>query len=324
MALAKDPLCSVQTTAFSGNLLGDVSSPEPYKFEGGGGLEKPGGVVKNFSMSSSTSFSSPSSVNSDGLAFRPVNYHPEEVHSLINFKGNGYDNFMNGTNGSLLSFEQNERVLQNTYLKTSSHKDEYSIWGGSLNQNYQWNQANPKSSTDPRVVEDFSCFETASNFNSMTSATKENHGDWLYSEAAVVADSIQESGSPEAAGLKRPHTGESNQALKKQCSNEANKAKTKSGPSKDPQSIAAKNRRERISERLKILQELVPNGSKVDLVTMLEKAISYVKFLQLQVKVLATDEFWPVQGGKAPDISQVREAIDAILLSQKDRNSSSK
>ena len=28
------------------------------------------------------------------------------------------------------------------------------------------------------------------------------------------------------------------------------------------------------------------NGTKVDLVTMLEKAISYVKFLQLQVKVL--------------------------------------
>lgn len=76
------------------------------------------------------------------------------------------------------------------------------------------------------------------------------------------------------------------------------------------------NRRERISERLKILQELVPNGCKVglnfltcrswhkaindiyiyvilsivlimqvDLVTMLEKAITYVKFLQLQVKV---------------------------------------
>ena len=30
----------------------------------------------------------------------------------------------------------------------------------------------------------------------------------------------------------------------------------------------------------------MPNGTKVDLVTMLEKAISYVKFLQLQVKVL--------------------------------------
>lgn len=41
-------------------------------------------------------------------------------------------------------------------------------------------------------------------------------------------------------------------------------------------------------------------------------------------QVLATDEFWPAQGGKAPDLSQVREAIDAILASQRDRNSSSK
>lgn len=90
-------------------------------------------------------------------------------------------------------------------------------------------------------------------------------------------------------------------------------------PTKDPQSLAAKNRRERISERLRTLQELVPNGTKVDLVTMLEKAISYVKFLQLQVKVLATDEFWPAQGGKAPEISQVREALDAILSSASHR-----
>ncbi|CAN6274717.1 unnamed protein product [Urochloa humidicola] len=90
-------------------------------------------------------------------------------------------------------------------------------------------------------------------------------------------------------------------------------------PTKDPQSLAAKNRRERISERLRTLQELVPNGTKVDLVTMLEKAISYVKFLQLQVKVLATDEFWPVQGGKAPEISQVREVLDVILSSASQR-----
>ncbi|KAH7445526.1 hypothetical protein KP509_01G013400 [Ceratopteris richardii] len=61
----------------------------------------------------------------------------------------------------------------------------------------------------------------------------------------------------------------------------------------DPQSIAARHRRERISERLKILQQLVPNGSKVDLVTMLEKAISYVKSLQLQIEILSTDEYWP-------------------------------
>lgn len=49
---------------------------------------------------------------------------------------------------------------------------------------------------------------------------------------------------------------------------------------------------------------------------MLEKAINYVKFLQLQIKVLATDEFWPAQGGKAPELSQVKDALDAILSSQ--------
>ncbi|XP_022728296.1 uncharacterized protein LOC111283891 [Durio zibethinus] len=207
MALAKDPICSVQTSAFTtGNLFGDDSSPEPYTIEEGGSLKRSsGGIVKNFCMSTSSSFSSPSSANSDGFFFRAVNYQPEEAHSLINFKGPGYDNFIHGTNGSLLSFEQNEKALQNPYLKTTSYKDDYSMWEGNLSQNYQWNQMNTKSSTDPRLVEDFSCFETASNFNSMTSVTKENYGDWLYSEAALVADSIQESGSPEAAGLKRPH-----------------------------------------------------------------------------------------------------------------------
>ncbi|KAM3225604.1 hypothetical protein ACQJBY_058379 [Aegilops geniculata] len=109
---------------------------------------------------------------------------------------------------------------------------------------------------------------------------------------------------------------------KKPCgaSRKTSKAKpaapTTTSPKGDPQSLTAKNRREKISERLRTLQELVPNGTKVDMVTMLEKAFSYVKFLQLQVKVLATDEFWPAQGGTAPEISQVKEALDAILSSQ--------
>jgi len=44
-------------------------------------------------------------------------------------------------------------------------------------------------------------------------------------------------------------------------------------------------RRERINERLRTLQNLVPNGTKVDISTMLEEAVHYVKFLQLQIKV---------------------------------------
>jgi hypothetical protein len=34
------------------------------------------------------------------------------------------------------------------------------------------------------------------------------------------------------------------------------------------------------------------------------------------MQVLAADEFWPAQGGKAPELSQVKDALDAILSSQ--------
>lgn len=33
----------------------------------------------------------------------------------------------------------------------------------------------------------------------------------------------------------------------------------------------------------------------------------------MDIQVLATDEFWPPHGGKAPELAQVKEAIDAIL-----------
>ncbi|CAL5329385.1 unnamed protein product [Camellia sinensis] len=101
----------------------------------------------------------------------------------------------------------------------------------------------------------------------------------------------------------------------------------------DPQSLYARKRRERINERLKILQNLsegvggrafgqppsltlqdgwwpsiVDQGvfpwksitsftwgefnNKVDISTMLEEAVQYVKFLQLQIKLLSSDDLW--------------------------------
>ncbi|KAE8659163.1 Transcription factor bHLH85 [Hibiscus syriacus] len=70
------------------------------------------------------------------------------------------------------------------------------------------------------------------------------------------------------------------------------KKRASRGSAIDPQSLYARKRRERINERLRILQNLVPNGTKVDISTMLEEAVHYVKFMQLQIKLLSSDELW--------------------------------
>ncbi|KAG4998444.1 hypothetical protein AAZX31_10G244800 [Glycine max] len=70
------------------------------------------------------------------------------------------------------------------------------------------------------------------------------------------------------------------------------KSRATTGAATDPQSLYARKRRERINERLRILQNLVPNGTKVDISTMLEEAVQYVKFLQLQIKLLSSDDLW--------------------------------
>ncbi|KAH1067530.1 hypothetical protein J1N35_032517 [Gossypium stocksii] len=65
------------------------------------------------------------------------------------------------------------------------------------------------------------------------------------------------------------------------------RVRARRGQATDPHSIAERLRREKIAERMKNLQELVPNSNKTDKASILDEIIGYVQFLQLQVKVLS-------------------------------------
>ncbi|MCO5602949.1 hypothetical protein L7F22_057090 [Adiantum nelumboides] len=70
------------------------------------------------------------------------------------------------------------------------------------------------------------------------------------------------------------------------------KVRRKHGTAMDPQSVAARTRREKFTDRIRILQSLVPNGERLDTVSMLGQTLEYVRFLQHQV--------WQLYHGKDP------------------------
>ncbi|XP_072962936.1 transcription factor bHLH52-like isoform X1 [Typha angustifolia] len=62
------------------------------------------------------------------------------------------------------------------------------------------------------------------------------------------------------------------------------------------QSVAARQRRKRISEKTQELGRLIPGGNKMNTAEMFQAAYKYVKFMQAQVGVLAL--MGPIQGEK--------------------------
>ncbi|OIV92873.1 hypothetical protein TanjilG_01007 [Lupinus angustifolius] len=76
----------------------------------------------------------------------------------------------------------------------------------------------------------------------------------------------------------------------------AEEVPTKSAPSRssskrsraaEVHNLSEKRRRSRINEKMKALQNLIPNSNKTDKASMLDEAIDYLKQLQLQVQMLS-------------------------------------
>uniref|UniRef100_A0A5B7C4Y1 BHLH domain-containing protein n=1 Tax=Davidia involucrata TaxID=16924 RepID=A0A5B7C4Y1_DAVIN len=93
------------------------------------------------------------------------------------------------------------------------------------------------------------------------------------------------------------------------------RVRARRGQATDPHSIAERLRREKIAVRMKNLQELVPNSNKTDKASMLDEIIEYVKFLQLQVKVLSMSRLGAA-GAVVPLITDGQaEGSKGLLLS---------
>ncbi|XP_019706145.2 transcription factor bHLH52 [Elaeis guineensis] len=75
------------------------------------------------------------------------------------------------------------------------------------------------------------------------------------------------------------------------------------------QSVAARERRKRISEKTQELGKLIPGGNKMNTAEMFQAAYKYVKFLQAQVGILGLMS--SIQGWKAS--SQVEQQLQVLL-----------
>ncbi|CAF2082208.1 unnamed protein product [Brassica napus] len=122
------------------------------------------------------------------------------------------------------------------------------------------------------------------------------------SEKAVVCSSVGSGNSldgPSESPLKRKHLdvqdiechsedveGESGDGRKEAAPSRTGMG-SKRSRSAEVHNLSERRRRDRINEKMRALQELIPNCNKVDKASMLDEAIEYLKSLQLQVQFMS-------------------------------------
>ncbi|KAL0794678.1 hypothetical protein Bca101_066055 [Brassica carinata] len=122
------------------------------------------------------------------------------------------------------------------------------------------------------------------------------------SEKAVACSSVGSGNSldgPSESPLKRKHLdvqdidchsedveGESGDGRKETAPSRTGMG-SKRSRSAEVHNLSERKRRDRINEKMRALQELIPNCNKVDKASMLDEAIEYLKSLQVQVQIMS-------------------------------------
>ncbi|KAL5977338.1 transcription factor [Asimina triloba] len=113
----------------------------------------------------------------------------------------------------------------------------------------------------------------------MAKETFSNHSHKRKGRDASESECLSEEAEYESAEANRPH--------QKSASSRRSRAA-------EVHNLSERRRRDRINEKMKALQELIPHCNKSDKASMLDEAIEYLKQLQLQVQIM-----W-MNGGMTP------------------------
>ncbi|KAJ7549836.1 hypothetical protein O6H91_07G071500 [Diphasiastrum complanatum] len=219
------------------------------------------------------------------------------------------------TDADTESSVHSERPLASQFVKRhlqsqdSSEKPFTSSWGSTMFKEFSDHSEPIKSfvSADlktlgsslanlaPPVKRKKCCFAMETVSKSVDRHSRNNYSQKLEGESSVMKRYSCQPGSESSDELTKPQYREN--FLRQQGTGRSNLSPTtesdKRNPQQkpcltsiEPQSMAARQRRKKISERVRTLEALVPGGNKLDTASMLDEAIKYVKFLQLQIQIL--------------------------------------
>ncbi|KAK7337641.1 hypothetical protein VNO77_18225 [Canavalia gladiata] len=159
--------------------------------------------------------------------------------------------------------------------------------------------------SDPCCKEDASKIDQTSNLVVGESGRKEKEGVEKSMEPAVVSSSVC-SGNGSERSSHHPNQSlttksrdtedfeghsevndveEESVGVKKEAS--ARRVGSKRSRSSEVHNLSERRRRDRINEKMRTLQELIPNCNKADKASMLDEAIEYLKTLQLQLQIMS-------------------------------------